>query len=212
MQKAIAIFDEQLNKAARLCRRPTLLLHACCAPCLSSVIERVSGVFDVTVFFCNSNIAPEKEYVRRRDEVLYFLKSAGLNNKFVEAAYNRGRFKTAVSGRENDPERGERCAICIEMRLAQTARYAKAHNFDYFATTLTVSPHKDADMINKTGAAHSGDSEYLFSDFKKRDGYLNSLKLSEKYGLYRQDYCGCSPREHNDGGEKTKNERCKDKN
>lgn len=194
MQKAIDIFDEQLNKAASLDRRPSLLLHVCCAPCLSSVLETVSGVFDVSLFFCNPNIAPEREYIRRRDEVLSFLKSAGKSVKFIEAAYSREKFISAVKGLEDEPERGERCAICIDMRLNQTARYAEAHGYDYFATTLTVSPHKDAVMINEIGAKHSGKSEYLYSDFKKRDGYLNSLKLSEKYGLYRQSYCGCAPR------------------
>lgn len=197
MQKAIVIFDEQLNKAAGMPRPPSLLLHVCCAPCLSSVIEVLAGVFDTTLFFCNPNIAPENEYLRRRDEVLSFLKNSGKSVKFIEAAYNRDKFKSAVKGRENDLERGERCRICVDMRLSQTARYAQAHGYDYFATTLTVSPHKDADMINEIGSEYSGQAEYLYSDFKKRDGYLNSLKLSEKYGLYRQDYCGCKPREKN---------------
>lgn len=194
MRKAIKIFDEQLEKADGLTRRPALLLHVCCAPCLSSVIERVNGVFNVTLFFYNPNIAPEKEYMRRRNEVLAFLKSADLSLKFIEAAYMPNRFKEAIKGREEDPERGARCAICIDMRLSETARFAKAHNYDYFSTTLTLSPHKDAEMINDIGIRYSGKPEYLVSDFKKRDGYLHSLQLSKKYGLYRQDYCGCKPR------------------
>lgn len=195
MQKAIAIFDEQLNKAAFSRTRPSLLLHVCCAPCLSSVLKTLSDAFNVALFFCNPNITPEKEYLRRRDETLGFLKKANLKNKFIEASYNRDAFKSITRGLEDEPERGKRCAACIDLRLKRTAQYAKAHNYDYFATTLTVSPHKDADMVNEIGNKYSGDCEYLFSDFKKRDGYLNSLKLSEKYGLYRQDYCGCKPRD-----------------
>ncbi len=177
-------------------KRPSLLLHACCGPCSSYVLEYLCKHFEITVLFYNPNIYPAQEYERRLQELLNFYKRfvPAENVRVIQAPYDPEEFYTAVGTRENpelakEPERGERCRRCYELRLRYTFDYACANNFDYFCTTLSISPFKDADMINEIGS--SVGSKLLPSDFKKKNGFKRSLELSAEYGLYRQEYCGC---------------------
>ena len=172
-----------------------LLLHACCAPCSSSVLERVTPHFDTTVFFYNPNITDEKEYFKRLDELKRFVAVVyGDDVKVIDGGYAPQDFTNAVKGLENEPERGKRCTVCYRQRLEKTAYTSINGGFDYFCTTLTLSPHKDADRINAIGFALEKETgaKYLPSDFKKQGGYLRSIELSAVYGLYRQNYCGCA--------------------
>lgn len=171
-------------------RVPTLLLHSCCGPCSSYVLEYLSEYFDITLFFYNPNIQPAEEYKKRFDTQKQLLDTAKYTHpvKFAEGRYDPDKFFLAVKGLEGEMEGGKRCQKCFEMRLCETAAQAKKGNFDFFATTLTVSPHKNALLINKIGSEYEG---YLPSDFKKREGYKRSIILSKEYNLYRQDYCGC---------------------
>lgn len=172
--------------------RPRLLLHSCCGPCSSAVIERLAPRFDLTVYYYNPNIAPEEEYRRRlavQRELVEKLGGAVL----VEGEYEPAVFLAAVRGLEGEPEGGARCTECFRLRLEATARRAAEGGFDFFCTTLTVSPHKDAGRINAISealAARYGVAA-LPADFKKREGYKRSIELSKAYGLYRQNYCGC---------------------
>lgn len=177
-------------------KRPSLLLHACCGPCSSYVLEYLCKHFEITVLFYNPNIYPAQEYERRLQELLNFYKRfvPAENVRVIQAPYDPEEFYTAVGTRENpelakEPERGERCRRCYELRLRYTFDYACANNFDYFCTTLSISPFKDADMINEIGSSFG--SQWLPSDFKKKNGFKRSLELSAEYGLYRQEYCGC---------------------
>ena len=174
---------------------PSLLLHDCCAPCGSYVLEYLSRYFRITVFYCNPNISPEEEYRKREGEVkrLLAVLPAKYPIAFAEAPYEPERFFMLAKGHEADPERGERCTLCYRLRLAETAEYARAHGFGYFATTLTLSPYKDSERLNAIGRELEAQTgvKYLPSDFKKRGGYQRSIELSRIYGLYRQNYCGC---------------------
>lgn len=176
-------------------RRPRLLLHSCCGPCSSYVLEYLSAYFDVTVFYYNPNIYPRAEYEKRRDEQLRLLREMPFSSPVsaIVGDYAPAVFDEAAKGFEGAPEGGARCARCFELRLEETAKAAKARGFDYFGTTLSVSPHKNARVINEIGAALSEKYgvSYLASDFKKREGYKRSIQLSREYNLYRQDYCGC---------------------
>ena len=175
-------------------RRPRLLLHACCGPCSSAVLEQLCPYFEVTVLYYNPNIWPPTEYRRREDELERFVAEAHpLGVQVVEDRYDPQEFYDAARGLENEPERGTRCTACYRLRMRRAAEYAAANGFDWFTTTLSISPHKDAARINQIGqelAAQYG-VPHLPSDFKKKNGYLRSLQLSAEYGLYRQDYCGC---------------------
>lgn len=176
-------------------RTPRVLLHACCAPCASYVLEYLAEHFAVTVLYFNPNTFPPEEYEKRLFELQKLLGLIKTANpvSLLCGDYAPGAFYELVRGTETDPEGGGRCRLCFELRLEETARLAKEGGFDYFTTTLTVSPHKNASVINGIGGAMSEKYKvpYLFSDFKKRDGYKRSIELSEKYGLYRQSYCGC---------------------
>ena len=167
--------------------RPKLLLHCCCAPCSSAVIEKLKNYFDITYFYYNPNIFPEDEYLLRRDE---FIK---LGVKVVELKYNHNEFLDVVAGYENEKEGGARCRICIAERLDKTFEYAVNNNYDIVTTTLSISPHKDAEFINKLGEnlEEKYGVKYLHADFKKENGYLNSINICKEKGIYRQDYCGC---------------------
>ena len=178
--------------------RPTLLLHACCGPCSSYVLEYLCEHFEITVLFYNPNIYPQEEYERRLQELLNFYKRfvPAENVRVIQAPYDPEDFYKATGARENpelakEPERGERCRRCYELRLRYTYDYACAHGFDYFCTTLSISPFKDADMINEIGRGLDEGPHWLPSDFKKNNGFKRSLELSEEYDLYRQAYCGC---------------------
>lgn len=171
--------------------KPKLLLHACCAPCASSSILRVADSFDLTLYFYNPNIDGESEFIKRAEELQRLCKT--FNVKCIIEGYNPQDFYDIVKGYEGDLEGGSRCARCFKLRLNKTAQKAKECGFDYFATTLTLSPLKNAELINKIGIELAKDSsvKYLPTDFKKRGGYLQSIQLSNEYGLYRQNYCGC---------------------
>ena len=175
---------------------PKLLLHVCCAPCSSFCLESLAPHFDVTVFFCNPNIDDPEEYHRRAEEEKRLLREMNLPRPvgFLEGEYSPERFHEAVRGHETDPEGGERCGICFELRLRESAKAAKAGGFDYFTTSLTISPMKSAPRLNAIGERIGAEEGVAFlpSDFKKKNGFLRSTELSREYGLYRQDYCGCS--------------------
>ena len=175
--------------------RPTLLLHACCAPCSSYVLEYLSRYFRITLFFYNSNIAPEKEYRFRLDELRRLVREMGLSDdvSVLEGNYDPDRFQALARGLETLPEGGARCSDCYRLRLRETARVAAERGFDYICTTLSISPYKNAAWLNAIGTeeAEAHGVRYLVSDFKKKNGYKRSCELSEQYGLYRQDYCGC---------------------
>ena len=174
---------------------PALLLHSCCAPCSSYVLEYLTDYFHTTVFYYNPNITPDGEYEKRKNEQKRLLSviHSRYPVKFLECGYHPGTFFEMAKGRENCPEGGERCFACYELRLRETARRAAENKFDYFGTTLSVSPYKNAGKLNEIGGRLSEEYgvPYLYSDFKKRGGYLRSIELSGEYGLYRQDYCGC---------------------
>ena len=174
--------------------RPRLLLHACCGPCSSAVLEQLCQYFEITVLYYNPNTWPAEEYYRRGEELKKFVAAAHpLGVTVVEDHYDPQEFYTAVQGLENEPERGERCTVCYRMRLERAAQYARAHGFNWFTTTLSISPVKDPVRLNTIGCelAQQYGLNYLQSEFRKKDGYKRSLALSAEYGLYRQDYCGC---------------------
>ena len=177
---------------------PRLLLHACCAPCSSYCMEFLRQFFDVTVFFYNPNITEDAEYHKRVAEEKRLISEynalGGRRIEIIEGDYEPSDFFSAVKGYEDCKEGGERCRKCFELRLRESARVAKEGGFDFFTTTLTISPLKNADVLNEVGeeAGKEADIAFLPSDFKKKNGYKRSIELSKEYGLYRQDYCGCS--------------------
>lgn len=187
--------DKTIENIVKSERIPSLLLHSCCAPCSSYVLEYLSAYFRITVFYWNPNIYPEKEYIKRVEEQSRLLNSMPLNNPvdLKVGEYRPEIFYECVKGYENEPEAGERCFRCYRLRLQETARLAGECGYDYFTTTLTVSPYKNAMKLNEIGSdlASRMQVPYLLSDFKKKNGYLRSIELSRQYGLYRQDYCGC---------------------
>ncbi len=173
--------------------RPRILLHVCCAPCFSGSIESLLDWADVTAFFYNPNMNSEEEFDRRAQELKRFIDEAGLKVPLVIKKYDPAVFYRTVRGLENVPEGGVRCDKCFALRLRETALFAHEKGFDYFTTTLTLSPLKNAERINKIGEVIGNDTGVLFlpSDFKKKEGFKRSLEQSDKYSLYRQDYCGC---------------------
>ena len=189
------LLEQTLAKLTEKNVRPSLLLHACCAPCSSYVLEYLADYFDITLFFYNPNIAPEEEYDFRAKELCRLVEDMGLADRvrILCAAYDPTEFDTAVAGYEEEAEGGSRCARCYRLRLSKAASEAKNRGFDYFTTTLSISPYKNAEWLNEIGKeeADAHGVSYLFSDFKKKNGYKRSCELSAEYGLYRQDYCGC---------------------
>ena len=171
-------------------KSPSLLLHACCAPCASYCLEYLSGVFDVTLFYYNPNITDEKEYELRLNELRRLARE--FDARVIDGEYDGKVFFEYSKGLEQEPERGKRCEKCFTLRLQKTKEVA-GKNYDYFATTLTLSPLKNAELINAIGVSleSNGEAKYLATDFKKKGGYLRSIELSKKYNLYRQNYCGC---------------------
>ena len=183
------------NTLKNLKEKKTLLLHACCAPCSSYVIEYLSNYFDITILFYNPNINNDTEYNKRLQELERFVKEFKTNNpvKVISLGYNHDEYLQTVLGLEEEKEGGSRCLKCYRLRLEKTFEYAKQYNFDYVTTTLTISPLKNSQVINKIGAELENiyHINYLYSDFKKKEGYKRSIVLSHEYNLYRQDYCGC---------------------
>lgn len=192
-------YQKELDKKIELIRSegraPTLLLHCCCAPCSSYVLEYLTQYFRITAHYFNPNISEKAEYDKRVNELKRLISEQphDIPVSFSEGEYDPKLFFDAVKGYEHFPEGAERCFICYRLRLAEAADTAKAGGFDYFTTTLSISPLKNAEKLNEIGG---GEAErvgvpYLFSDFKKREGYKRSIVLSQQYGLYRQNYCGC---------------------
>ncbi|WP_243122818.1 epoxyqueuosine reductase QueH [Haloimpatiens lingqiaonensis] len=189
------ILEEEIKNITRENKLPKLLIHSCCAPCSSYVLEYLSKYFKITIFYYNPNIHPEKEYRIRVQEQKDFIDKFKVENKveFLEGNYEIDRFFNMAKGMEDLEEGGERCFKCYRMRLEETAKLAKERGFDYFTTTLSISPYKNAEKLNSIGREleEKYGIKYLYSDFKKKNGYKRSIELSNEYGLYRQDYCGC---------------------
>ena len=187
--------EQIIGKETAAGRTPTLLLHSCCAPCSSYVLEYLSRYFHITDVYYNPNIEPAAEYDKRADELERLISRMPLGHpvRFIRAPFDPAPFHEAARGLEHVPEGGERCFACYALRLEDAARRAAEGGFDYFTTTLSISPLKNADKLNEIGErmADRYRVAYLPSDFKKKDGYRRSVQLSEEYGLYRQNYCGC---------------------
>ncbi len=175
--------------------KPNLLLHSCCGPCSTQVLSFLAPYFNITVLYYNPNIEPFSEYEKRKQEQIRFIKEFNHSNiTFLDCDYDNNAFTEAVKGLENEKEGGARCPVCFRVRLEKTARVAKEKKYDFFGTTLTVSPHKNSKQINLIGHALEKryNVKFLYSDFKKKDGYKKSIELSKQYNLYRQNYCGCN--------------------
>jgi len=187
----IIFLSEGTNVQENPMPRPRLLLHTCCAPCSTHVIEELRGEYDLTCFFYGSNIHPEEEYERRAEESREYCGKQGI--EFIEGEYDPSDWFEAIKGHEDDDEGGERCSICYSHRLTKTAEVARDGGYQWFATTLTISPHKKADVINEIGEeiGRSMEIGFLARDFKKMHGFQRSVEMSKKHGLYRQDFCGC---------------------
>lgn len=185
---------EMENQIKNISTKNKLLLHACCAPCSSAVLERISKYFDITILYYNPNITEPEEYEKRLNEIENFVKKLNIKNiKVLRGRYNPKEFFDTSVGLEKEKERGKRCYKCYELRLKETAKVAEELNFDYFTTTLSISPYKNSKWLNEIGENLNKEFKptYLYADFKKKNGYKRSIELSEEYGLYRQDYCGC---------------------
>ena len=186
------LMEEQMSSTKE---GSTLLLHACCAPCSSACLERLSNFFKITIIYYNPNITEEKEYLKRLEELKNFIQKIKVKYpiNIIDTKYDPKEFFEISKGLEKEKERGKRCYKCYELRLEETAKVAKENNFDFFATTLTLSPYKKTDWLNEIGENLSNkyQTSYLYSDFKKKNGYKRSIELSKEYNLYRQDYCGC---------------------
>lgn len=198
-QKELDCIIEELLKEEK---RPRLLLHSCCAPCSSYCLKYLAEYFDITDYYYNPNISSQSEYDKRVKEQIrlideyndkYLSEPSYSKISFVEGEYEPERFYEISKGLENEPERGKRCYKCYELRMRKTAEYAQEHRYEYFTTTLSISPLKDADWLNEIGDRLEKEYgvKHLTSDFKKKGGYQESIKLSREYDLYRQDYCGC---------------------
>lgn len=192
LDKILAGLSQNEEKA----KAPRLFLHACCAPCSSYVLEYLSEYFEITVFYYNPNISPKEEYQKRVVEMTRLISEMHFRYpvKLVEGDYHPEEFYEMAKGLEDVPEGGERCFRCYRMRMEETARLAAAGGFDYYTTTLTISPLKNAAKLNEIGEELSGiyHVSHLPSDFKKKNGYKRSVELSAEHGLYRQNYCGCA--------------------
>lgn len=187
------LMEEEIKKVKD--KEKTLLLHACCAPCSSAVIETLSNIFKITILYYNPNITDEVEYKKRLNEIHEFIKKFKTKYEItiLDGRYNPNEFFDIAKGLENEKERGKRCYKCYSLRLEETAKIAKEKGFDYFTTTLSLSPYKNSNWINEIGKNLNDkyNINFLYSDFKKKNGYKRSIELSKEYNLYRQDYCGC---------------------
>lgn len=184
-----------LEELSKLNSTKKILLHSCCAPCSSYVITFLSNYFDITILYYNPNIAPKEEYEKRKQEQIKLIKNINTLHKldYLDCDYDNNLYNEAINGYQDCKEGGDRCRICFNLRLEKTAVLAKKYKYDYFCSTLTVSPHKNSKIINEIGynLGQKYDIKWLYSDFKKNEGFKQSIELSKKYNLYRQDYCGC---------------------
>ena len=184
---------EKILNSINLEHKPSLLLHSCCAPCSSAVLERISKYFKITILFYNPNITDYEEYLKRKEELKRLIKDVGYDIKIMDCDYDKEKFISLALGLENKKEGDIRCYKCYKLRLEKTAMEARNNNFDYFTTTLSISPYKNSKWLNEIGEelALKYNINYLYADFKKKNGYKRSIELSNIYHLYRQDYCGC---------------------
>lgn len=184
---------EKILNSINLEHKPSLLLHSCCAPCSSAVLERISKYFKITILFYNPNITDYEEYLKRKEELKRLIKDVGYDIKIMDCDYDKEKFISLALGLENKKEGDIRCYKCYKLRLEKTAMEARNNNFDYFTTTLSISPYKNSKWLNEIGEelALKYNINYLYADFKKKNGYKRSVELSNIYHLYRQDYCGC---------------------
>lgn len=189
------VLDKTIDKLQKEEKVPTLLLHSCCGPCSTYVLEYLSKYFKITVYYYNPNIYPSEEFYFRENEQRELLDKIPFKYpvQFMAARYDTGEYYDAIKGYEKDREGGERCEKCFFLRFREVAKVAKENGFDYFTTTLSISPHKDSQLLNKIGKTVSDEFgvEYLYSDFKKRGGFKRSVELTRELSMYRQDYCGC---------------------
>lgn len=189
------LFEKQIENIIEKKQVPTLLLHSCCAPCSSQVITSLTKYFDITILYYNPNIYPEEEYLKRKKEQIRLIKEIDKINKLeiIDCDYDNNIYEKEIKGLEEEKEGGSRCYKCFNLRLDNTAKIAKTNNFDFFSTTLTISPYKNSKLINLIGKEleKKYNITWLYSDHKKKDGYKKSIELSKKYNLYRQNYCGC---------------------
>lgn len=188
--------EDQLALLSTEKTKKRLLLHCCCAPCSSAVLERLKDYFSITAYFYNPNITDETEYMKRFAELERFVNEVYCDREDIDVyreESDSGLFHDVVRGLENEPERGKRCMKCYELRMRKSAIYAIEHGYDFFTTTLSISPHKNAEWINRIGVNLSEQLgiPFLYSDFKKKNGYKRSIELSAEYNLYRQNFCGC---------------------
>ena len=195
MKKYQDLLELELEKIKNSNKIPNILLHSCCAPCSSYVISYLTNYFNITILYYNPNISPLEEYEKRKQEQIKLINELNTKNKIniLDCDYENDLYEQTIKGLENEPERGLRCHKCYQLRLEKTAKLAKDNNFDYFTTTLTVSPYKNSNTLNEIGISlqNKYNIKWLYSDFKKKDGYKKSIELSKKYNLYRQNYCGC---------------------
>lgn len=189
------LFEKQIENIKEKKYIPSLLLHSCCAPCSSQVITSLTNYFDITILYYNPNIYPEEEYLKRKKEQIKLINEINNINKLeiINCDYDNDIYEQEIKGLENEQEGGSRCYKCFKLRLNKTAQIAKENNYDFFSTTLTISPYKNSKLINIIGKdlEKKYNITWLYSDHKKRDGYKKSIELSKKYNLYRQNYCGC---------------------
>lgn len=183
-------YQEELKKIGD--QKPTLLLHVCCGPCSSNVIKELQPYFQITIYYSNSNIYPDSEYSRRFQELQSFIKSYDSSITIIEHPYAPKEYLQHLSALKEEPEGGKRCYLCYSLRMQDAYVYASTHYFDYWTTVLSVSPHKNSQWINEIGASFNTEkTKFLFSDFKKNNGYRKSVEMAASYHLYRQTYCGC---------------------
>ena len=188
-------YQLELEELKNIGSNKKILLHSCCAPCSSHVISVLTNYADITILYYNPNISPKSEYDKRKEEQIRLIKEIQKNHNvnIIDCDYDNDIYESLVKGYEDCPERGDRCTICFNLRLEKTAKMAKLLGYDYFCSTLTVSPYKNSKLLNEIGEklAEKYDVKWLHSDFKKENGYKHSIELSKEYNLYRQDYCGC---------------------
>lgn len=189
------LFEKQIEEIKNFPSVPNLLLHSCCAPCSSQVISTLTNFFNITILYYNLNIYPKEEYLKRKEEQIKLLNEIESVNKLniIDCDYDNEVYEQTIKGLEKEKEGGSRCYKCFALRLEKTAKIGEKKSYDYFSTTLTISPHKNSKIINIIGKSleDKHNIKWLYSDHKKKDGYKKSIELSKKYNLYRQNYCGC---------------------
>lgn len=189
------LFEKQIEEIKNFPSVPNLLLHSCCAPCSSQVISTLTNFFNITILYYNPNIYPKEEYLKRKEEQIKLLNEIESVNKLniIDCDYDNEVYEQTIKGLEKEKEGGSRCYKCFALRLEKTAKIGEKKSYDYFSTTLTISPHKNSKIINIIGKSLEDkyNIKWLYSDHKKKDGYKKSIELSKKYNLYRQNYCGC---------------------